>query len=176
MRRHPEMNPENGGEKSGKCSFFSSLEFRHNSISCLVFLFFSSNKKQWVAPLTSISPPFPSFFISSNEASTLSPSFKCSPSSLQLKSLLSSFDNPIKNDLVDLALSTHSFCGSKELFLRRNVAPFAVEKEWYCGDFCAAKRNGSSSLKKEEREKWKEKEYFLKKTKRAVNEKRQSCK
>jgi len=74
-----------------------------------------------------------------------------------------------------LALSTHPFCGSKELFLRRNVAPFAVEKEWYCGDFCATKRNGSPPLKKEEREKWKEKEYFLKKTKRTVNEKRKNC-
>ena len=106
--------------------FLSSLKIQ------FLALFFSFNhliKSNQSPPFTSPFPPFPSFFISSNEASTLSPSFKCSPSSLQLKSLLSSFDNPIKNDLVDLALSTHSFCGSKELFLRRNVAPFAVEKE-----------------------------------------------
>ena len=61
MRRHPEMHPENGGEKSGKCTFFSSLEFRHNSISCLVFLLWLSNKKQLVAPFTSTFSPSPPF-------------------------------------------------------------------------------------------------------------------
>ena len=61
MRRHPEMHPENGGEKSGKCSFFSFLEFSHNPISCLVFLFTSSNKKQLVAPFYFHFSPFPPF-------------------------------------------------------------------------------------------------------------------
>ena len=61
---------------------------------------------------------FPSFSIRLNEASTLRFSFKCSPSSLQLKCLPSPFAFPIKIDLDDLALSTHHFCGSKELLLR----------------------------------------------------------
>ena len=129
MRRHPEMHPENGGEKSGKCSFFSLFEFSHNPISCLVFLFFPSNKKQLVAPFYFHFSAFSSFSISLNGASTLRFSFKYSPSSLQLKCPLLPFAFPIKNDLVDLALSTHPFCGSKELLLRRNVAPFTVEKE-----------------------------------------------
>jgi len=72
---------------------------------------------------------FSSFSSSSNEARTLRFSFKCSPSSLQLKCFPSPFASPIKIDLFDLALSTHPFCASKELFLRRNVAPFTVEKE-----------------------------------------------
>lgn len=129
MRRHPEMNPENGGEKSGKCSFFSFLEFSHNPISCLVFLFLSSNKKQLVAPFYFHFSAFSSFFISSNEASTLPLSFKPFPSLLQLKRPLFPFTFPIKTDLVALALSTQHFCGSKELLLRRNVAPFTAEKE-----------------------------------------------
>lgn len=129
MRRSLEMHPENGGEKSGKCSFFSFLEFSHNPISCLVFLFFSSNKKQFVAPFYFHFSAFSSFFISSNKASTLPLSFKCSPSSLQLKCLLSPFAFLMKIDLDHLALSTQHFCGSKELLLRRNVAPFTVEKE-----------------------------------------------
>lgn len=170
------MHPENGGEKSGKCSFFSFFEFSHNPISCLVFLFLSSNKKQLVAPFYFHFPPSPLFFISSNKASTLPLSFKCSPSSLQLKCLPLSFAFSIKIDLDHLALSTQHFCGSKELLLRRNVAPFTAEKEWYCRDFCAAKRSSTPLLDKEEREKWKEKEYFLKKTKQAKNEKRQPCK
>ena len=170
------MHPENGGEKSGKCSFFSFLEFSHNPISCLVFLFLSSNKKQWVASFYFHFSAFSSFSISSNEASTLRFSFKYSPSSLQLKCAFLPFAFPIKIDLDNLALSTQHFCGSKELLLRRNVAPFTAEKEWYCRDFCVAKRNESPPLDKEEREKWKEKEYFLKKTKRAKNEKRQPCK
>ena len=129
MRRPPEMNPEIGGEKSGKCSFFSFLEFSHNPISCLVFLFLSSNKKQLVAPFYFHFSAFSSFSISSNEASTLRFSFKYSPSSLQLKCPLSPVACSIKIDLDNLALSTQHFCGSKELFLRRNVAPFIVEKE-----------------------------------------------
>ena len=176
MRRHPEMHPENGGEKSGKCSFFSLLEFSHNPISCLVFLFFPSNKKQWVAPFYFPFFAFSSFSISSNKASTLHLSFKCSPSSLQLKYLFPPFAFPIKIDLDHLALSTQHFCGSKELLLRWNVAPFRAEKEWFCRDFCSAKRSGTFPLDKEEREKWKEKEYFLKKIKRTKNEKRQPCK
>ena len=119
---------------------------------------------------------FPSFSISLNGASTLPLSFKCSPSSLQLKYPLSPFAFPIKIDLNNLALLTQHFCGSKELLLRWNVAPFTAEKEWFCRDFCSAKRSGTSPLNKEEREKWKEKEYFLKKIKRAKNEKRQPCK
>ena len=61
---------------------------------------------------------FSSFSSSSNEARTLPLSFKCSPSSLQLKCLPSPFAFPIKIDLDNLALSTQHFCGSKELFLR----------------------------------------------------------
>ena len=61
MRRQPEMQPKNGGEKSGKCSFWGFLEFRHNPISCLVFLFSPSNKKQLVAPFTSTFSPSPPF-------------------------------------------------------------------------------------------------------------------
>ena len=129
MRRPPEMHPENGGEKSGKCSFLGFLEFSHNPISCLVFLFFPSNKKQLVAPFYFHFSAFSSFSISLNGASTLRFSFKYSPSSLQLKCLLSPFAFLMKIDLGHLALSTHPFCGSKELFLRRNVAPFIVEKE-----------------------------------------------
>ena len=170
------MHLKNGGEKSGKCSFFSSLEFRHNPISCIVFLLWLSNKKQLVAPFYFHFSAFSSFFISSNEASTLSLSFKCSPSSLQLKCPLSPFAFSIKIYLDNLALSTQHFCGSKELLLRWNVAPFTAEKEWYCRDFCAAKRSSTPPLDKEECEKWKEKEYFLKKTKRTKNEKRQPCK
>lgn len=129
MRRHPEMHPENRGEKSGKCSFWGFLEFRHNPISCIVFLFLSSNKKQLVSPFYFHFFAFSSFSISSNKASTLHLSFKCSPSSLQLKYLFPPFAFPIKIDIDNLALSTHPFCGSKELFLRRNVAPFIAEKE-----------------------------------------------
>ena len=95
-------------------------------------LFFSFShliKRQLVAPFYFHFSAFPFFSIRLNEARTLRFSFKCSPSSLQLKCPLLPFAFPIKNDLVDLALSTHPFCGSKELFLRRNVAPFAVEKE-----------------------------------------------
>ena len=119
---------------------------------------------------------FSFFSISLNKVSTLPLSFKCSPSSLQLKCPLSLFAFPIKIDLDNLALSTQHFCGSKELLLRWNVAPFTTEKEWFCRDFCTAKRSGTSPLDKEEREKWKEKEYFLKKIKRAKTEKRQPCK
>ena len=72
---------------------------------------------------------FSSFSISSNEASTLRFSFKYSPSSLQLKCAFLPFAFPIKIDLANLALSTQHFCGSKELLLRRNVAPFTAEKE-----------------------------------------------
>ncbi len=61
---------------------------------------------------------FSSFSISSNKASTLHLSFKCSPSSLQLKYPLLPFALPIKIDLNNLALSTQHFCGSKELLLR----------------------------------------------------------
>ena len=170
------MHPENGGEKSGKCTFFSSLEFRHNSISCLVFLLWLSNKKQLVAPFTSHFPPFPPF-LSVQTKQALYP--------FLLSALLLHFNlnaspcpslSPIKTDLDNLALSTQHFCGSKELLLRWNVAPFTAEKEWYCGDFCVAKRSSTPPLDKEERKKWKEKEYFLKKTKRVKNEKRQPCK
>lgn len=129
MRRQPEMQPKNGGKKSGKCSFFSLFEFSHNPISCLVFLFSPSHKKQLVAPFYFHFSAFSSFFISSNEASTLPLSFKPFPSLLQLKRPLFPFTFPIKTDLVALALSTQHFCGSKELFLRRNVAPFVVERE-----------------------------------------------
>ncbi len=129
MRRPPEMHPKNGGEKSGKCSFWGFLESSHNPISCLVFLFLSSNKKQLVAPFYFHFSAFSSFSISSNKASTLRFSFKYSPSSLQLKCLLSPFAFPIKIYLDNLALSTQHFCGSKELLLRRNVAPFTAEKE-----------------------------------------------
>ena len=129
MRRSLEMHPENGGEKSGKCSFFSLFEFSHNPISYLVFLFFLSNKRQLVAPFYFHFSAFSSFSISSNKASTLPLSFKCSPSSLQLKCFLSPFACSIKIDLDNLALSTQHFCGSKELLLRRNVAPFTAEKE-----------------------------------------------
>ena len=134
------------------------------------------NKERIMPPFAFPFSAFSFFSISSNKASTLHLSFKCSPSSLQLKCPFSPFALPIKIDLNNLALSTQHFCGSKELFLRWNVAPFTAEKEWYCKDFCVAKRNESPPLDKEEREKWKEKEYFLKKTKRAKNEKRQPCK
>ena len=72
---------------------------------------------------------FSSFSISLNKVSTLPLSFKCSPFPLQRKCSLSLFAFPIKIDLDDLALPTQHFCGSKELLLRRNVAPFTVEKE-----------------------------------------------
>ena len=61
---------------------------------------------------------FSFFSISLNKASALPLSFKCSPSSLQLKCPLSPFAFPIKIDLDDLVLSTQHFCGSKELLLR----------------------------------------------------------
>lgn len=133
-------------------------------------------KERIIPPLAFPFSAFSSFSISLNEVSTLPLSFKCSPSSFQLKYPLSPFAFPIKNDLDHLALSTQHFCGSKELFLRRNVAPFTAEKEWFCRDFCATKRSGISPFDKEECEKWKEKEYFLKKIKRAKTEKRQPCK
>jgi len=123
------MHPENGGEKSGKCSFFSFFEFSHNPISCLVFLFLSSNKKQLVAPFYFHFPPFPPF-LSVQTKQALYP--------FLLSALLLHFNlnaspcpslSPIKIDIDNLALLTHPFCGSKELFLRRNVAPFTAEKE-----------------------------------------------
>ena len=131
-----------------------------------LFFSFLSNKKQLVSPFYFHFFAFSSFSISSNKASTLHLSFKCSPSSLQLKYLFPPFAFPIKIDLDHLALSTQHFCGSKELLLRWNVAPFRAEKEWFCRDFCSAKRSGTFPLDKEEREKWKEKEYFLKKIKK----------
>lgn len=155
------------------------LVFLSSVIIQFLALFFSFShliKRQLDAPFYFHFSAFSSFSISSNKARTLPLSFKCSPSSLQLKCPLSPFAFSIKIDLDNLALSTQHFCGSKELLLRWNVAPFTAEKEWYCRDFCAAKRNESPPLDKEEREKWKEKEYFLKKTKRTVNEKRKNCK
>ena len=129
MRRHPEIHPKNGGEKSGKYSFFSLFEFSHNPISCLVFLFFSSNKRLLVAPFYFHFPPSPPF-LSVQTKQTLCP-FLLSVLSFcfNLNTSLFPFTFPIKTDLVALALSTQHFCGSKELLLRRNVAPFTAEKE-----------------------------------------------
>lgn len=115
--------------KERKVYLFSLFESTHNPISCLIFLFSPSHKKQLAASFYFHFSAFSSFFISLNEASTLRFSFKCSPSSFQLKCLPSPFAFSIKIDLVDLALLTHPFCGSKELLLMRNVAPFTVEKE-----------------------------------------------
>ena len=57
----PKCTPKMEGKRAENVPFFSFLEFSHNPISCLVFLFFSSNKKQLVAPLPSPFPPSPPF-------------------------------------------------------------------------------------------------------------------
>ena len=116
--KSPRNAPQKWRGKERKVYLFSLFESTHNPISCLIFLFSPSHKKQLVAPLYFCFSAFPFFSISLNEARTLRFSFKCSPSSLQLKCPLLPFAFPIKNDLVDLALSTHPFCGSKELLLR----------------------------------------------------------
>ena len=97
------------------------LVFLSSVIIQFLALFFSFShliKRQLDAPFYFHFSAFPFFSIRLNEARTLRFSFKCSPSSLQLKCPLLPFAFPIKNDLVDLALSTHPFCGSKELLLR----------------------------------------------------------